>query len=169
MDKLNKCLTRIDFLSDKTGRLISFLLIPLMIITFIEFVARYMFNSPTIWAWDVNIQLFALIVLFGGAYDYYHNMHVRVDIVFGMLPRRTQAIMDVITSTLVFLTLVTLLIFSTQEAWSAFLIGEKSNSVWAPPIYPLKAAIPLGIFLFVLQGLASLLRNILVILLSKEK
>ena len=169
MDKLNKWVKRVEFLSDKLGTLASFLLIPLMIIAFFEFIARYLFNSPTIWAWDINIQLFAVIVVFGGAYNYYHNMHVRVDVLFSLLPRRTQAIMDVITSGLVFLTLFTLLIFSTQEAWSAFLIRERSNSVWAPPTYPLKAVIPLGILLFLLQGVAHFLRNILVILHAKEK
>lgn len=163
MEKLKKLVECIDALTDKTGRLFSFLFIPLMIISFTEFILRYFFNSPTIWAWDINIQLFGMLILFGGAYAHYHKMHVHVDLFVLLFSRRVQAILALISSTLLFFTLIILLILTTQEAWDSFGFRERVSSVWAPPIYPLKMMIPLAIVLFILQGVAQVIRNVLVI------
>lgn len=164
MEKWKELARRIEALSDKTGRFFSFLFIPLMIISFTEVFLRYMFNSPTIWAWDINIQLFGLLIIFGGAYTYYYDMHVRVDLVIVCLSRRARAIMDLISSTLFFFSFSILLILSTQEAWDSFVIREHASSIWSPPIYPLKIMIPLAILLFLLQGVAHVIRDVLVMM-----
>lgn len=164
METLKECLRLIEAVSDKTGRVFSFLFIPLMIISFAEFSLRYMFNSPTIWAWDINIQLFGLLIIFGGVYTYCNNMHVRVDLVIIHFSKRWQAIMDILSSSLFFFSFSVLLILSLQEAWHSFSIRELASSIWAPPVYPLKMMIPLAILLFLLQGVAHLIRDVLVIM-----
>lgn len=164
METLKECVRRIEAVSDITGRVFSFLFIPLMIISFAEFILRYMFNSPTIWAWDINIQLFGLLIIIGGVYTYYNNMHVQVDLVIVHFSKRGRAIMDIISSSLFFFSFSILLILSLQEAWHSFSIRELASSIWEPPVYPLKMMIPLAILLFLLQGVAHLIRNVLVIM-----
>ena len=46
--------------------------------------------------------------------------------------------------------------------WHAWRIGEFSNrSVWRPPLWPIKATIPLAVGLLMLQCLAELVRGVL--------
>lgn len=164
MEKWKERMRRIDALTEKTGRFFSYLFIPLMVFTALEVVLRYFFRSPTIWAWDVNIQIFGILIIFGGAYTYRTQGHVRVDLVISHVSRRTRAIMDLISSSWFFFSYSVLLIISSQEAWRSFMIREKASSIWAPPLYPLKILIPLAILLLLLQGVAHVIRNVLVIM-----
>lgn len=154
----------IEALNEKTGRVVSVLFIPLMLFTFMEVILRYFFNSPTIWAWDMNIQIFGLLIIFGGAYTYISDGHVRVDLIIARVSRRTRAIMDLISSFFFFFGFSILLITSSLEAWRSFVTREHVTSIWEPPLYPLKMMIPLAILLFLLQGIAHVIRNVLVIM-----
>ena len=164
MEKWKTLVRRVDAASDMVGRVASFLLIPLMLIATMEVILRYVFNSPTIWAWDVNVQLFGVLILFGGAYTYRYDEHVRVDLLIVHLPPRGRAILNLITSFLFFFSFTVLLIFSSQEALNAFAIKEQFTSVWSPPVYPLKMLIPLAVFLFILQGVTYVIRDLLIVI-----
>ena len=59
----------VDGISEWAGKLASLLLIPSVLITCFEVFMRYVVAMPTIWAWDLNIQIFAAIVMLGGAED----------------------------------------------------------------------------------------------------
>lgn len=168
MEKWVSLARRIDTVSDVSGRVLSFLLIPMMIITVTEVVMRYVFNSPTIWAWDLNLQLFGLLIIFGGPYAHRHEGHVRVDLLIAYLSPRGRAILDLITSILFFFSFAVLLFFSSQEALNSFATKERFTSFWAPPVYPLKMMIPVAILLFILQGVAVAIRNVVIIVQPEE-
>ena len=156
-----KFLRIIDTLNDTMGKLFSFLLLPLMAIVTIEVVARYIFNSPTLWAWVVNIQIFGAILVMGGGYALLHKMHVSVDLVVQHLSPRARALVNLFSSTLFFLVVSVLLWQSSMAALHSLSIREKyTYSIWQPPIYPLKMLIPIAIFLLFLQGVASFLRDL---------
>jgi TRAP-type mannitol/chloroaromatic compound transport system permease small subunit len=57
-----------------------------------------------------------------------------------------------------------LLIYGGSLAWDSLSRFEHSQSAWNPPLYPAKLAIPLAAALLILQGLAKLIRNILILL-----
>ena len=57
----------IDNVSEWAGKLVAWLILPLVLFTVMEVVLRYVFNSPTVWAWDVNIQLMLVFLALGGA------------------------------------------------------------------------------------------------------
>jgi len=164
MEKLKSFMERIDSITDLLGKLFSFLLIPLMLITSIEVVSRYIFNRPTIWAWDVNIQLFGAIILIGGSYAYIHNMHVRVDLLVIYLPARVRAFLNLLTSMLFFFSYSVLLWQGSLEAWNSLKIREQYTSVWSPPIYFEKMLIPIAVFLFLLQGGVQFTRDLLLVI-----
>lgn len=164
MERLTGLIRVIDTITNFFGRLFSFLLIPLMVITTMEVVSRYIFNRPTIWAWDVNIQLFGAIILMGGAYAYLHNMHVRVDLLVIYLPPRTRALLNLFTSLLFFFSYGVLLWQGSLEAWQSLKIREQYTSVWAPPIYFEKMLVPLAVFLFLLQGAVQFIRDLLFVM-----
>ena len=87
-----------DTVNKWIGRTVSFLLLPITFITSFEVFMRYVVRSPTIWAWDLNIQLSATVILLGGGYTLMEKGHVAVDIlVMNMSPKR-RALLDLITS-----------------------------------------------------------------------
>jgi len=49
----------IDKINEWVGKAVCLLLIPLVLITAYEVVMRYVVQRPTIWSWDLNIQIFA--------------------------------------------------------------------------------------------------------------
>lgn len=167
MSKTARLLQGIDTVNDRVGHAFSFLLLPLMVITTIEVVARYVFKRPTIWAWDVNMILFGAIVAIGGAYNLRYGGHVKVDVITSHLSRRTVAILDVATAALFFFLMVILVWQTGLNGLSSFEKRELMTSLWGPPIYPLKMLIPLAVFLLLLQGLAKLIRDLQIIVGAK--
>ncbi len=154
----------IDDIVNRVGLGISFLLLPLMLITTIEVIARYIFNRPTIWAWDINMQIFSLLVAIGGSYGLRHNAHVKVDVFVMNLNPRIRAILDLITSLLFFFTMVVFLYESTKAAIESVKIKETMSTVWAPPFYHIMVIIPIGALLFLIQGIAIHIRNFMLVI-----
>src|SRR3989344_4971927 len=53
-----------------------------------------------------------------------------------------------------------LLYFSAPAAYSAFTYRETSFSAWNPPIWPVKAAVPLALALMLLQAVVEFFRTL---------
>jgi len=155
-----KLLRWIDALNEHSGRIFAFTIIPLTIITATEVVSRYIFHRPTIWAWDVNIQLFGLMIMMGAGYNLLKGGHVRVDVIVGRLPERTQRIIDLIIAGLFFFSFGTFIWLAGDMAWSSVATCEEYTSLWQPPIYPFRVMIVIGAFLLFLQGAAKFIRDI---------
>ena len=118
--KESKILQTIDNMNEWVGRVASFGYVAILLIQVMEVILRYVFNSPTIWAWDVNAQLFMGVSILGGAYVLLHDAHVRVDVLYGRVSERKKAIFDSISYTLTTLALAILtwqLADMTWESW----------------------------------------------------
>jgi len=151
----------VDAVNEWAGRVVSMLFIPLVLIVMLEVVLRYFFNRPTIWAWDVNIQLTATIAIMGGGYALLHRRHVIVDILAGRFSPRVRAIVDLVTSSFFFFALGMLLWFALQRAERSIVTRELYTSLLEPPLYPLRVAVAIGIFLLLVQGIAKFIRDII--------
>ena len=163
MQKLNSLLCFIDKISEWTGKIVSFLVIGSIIVVLIEVVARYFFNNPTVWGWEMSLFLFGGAVMLGGAYTLLHGSHVKMDVAYARLSVRARAILDVITF-IFFLVFVVIMIWkSGYVAVKAIEFMEKTESPWGPVIWPSRIAITIGAFLLLLQGIAKFVRDILII------
>jgi TRAP-type mannitol/chloroaromatic compound transport system permease small subunit len=161
MERIKISLRTIDSISEWSGKMVSFLIIVITGVTIWEVILRYIFNSPTKWAFDAAYLVFGAYGVLGGAYTLYLNGHVNVDIVYGRLPLRVRAIIDLVTSVFFFLFCGLLLWKGGEMAWDSLKIMERGSSAWAPPVYPIKLTIPLGAFLLLLQGTAKFIRDLL--------
>ncbi len=150
----------IDRINGWVGRWASLVFIPLTVIVTIEVIARRFFNSPTIWAWDVNIQLSAALVVLGGGYLLVENGHVIVDVIVNKFPKRARAIVDIVTSTLFFLGVGTVWWIAVGEAQKSVATNEHYTSLLEPPLGPIRIVVAIGFFLLLIQGLVKLLRDI---------
>ncbi len=97
MDTLQFILRLIDRLSSFVGTAVSVLLPALTLVLTFEVVARYFFERPTIWAFDMAIFMFGYLGLLAGAYVMKEKEHITVDLIYGRFSPRGKAVLDVIT------------------------------------------------------------------------
>lgn len=152
----------IDKISEWTGAVSAWLVIPLLIVVVHEVIMRHVFNAPTAWGYDTCWMLFSAQFLLGGAFTLLRKGHIRIDIVYGILSRRTKLIYDLIVYTVVFLFPLVLLTWGgVKFAAEAWISDERlSTTNWFFPAGPSKTLIPIGFFLLALQCLAEIIRNI---------
>ncbi len=153
----------IDAINKHVGMVICYLTLPLLAFVVTEVVLRYVFNRPTIWVWDVNVQLLAVLAIMGSGHALFAKTHVTVDVIVSRLSPRKRAIVDLITAFLFFFCIGTLVWQGTISGWRSVVGRESYTSVWAPPIYPLKMLVPVGAFLLLLQGIANFIRNLKIV------
>jgi len=156
---VRRVLEAIDSVSEWTGRISAFLIPGMMLIMTYEVVARYVLKSPTIWAMESTQYLFLATTALGGAYVLRHDGHVNVPILYSRLSRRTQAIVDVVTSLFFFFFMLALFRASWITTVESVVYLEHSPTYWEPPIYPVYIVMTAGIFLIILQALAKLVRD----------
>jgi TRAP-type mannitol/chloroaromatic compound transport system permease small subunit len=60
-----------------------------------------------------------------------------------------------------------LLLKGIEYAQESVLLNERSNSVWAPYVWPAKLFIPIGAFLILLQGLVKTTDDMVLLLTGK--
>ena len=125
-----------------------------------EVVARYGFNAPTVWAYELTIFLFGACMIIGGAYAHRYGAHVNVDIVYGRLSPRGKAILDLLTAAIFFLFVGILLWRGWEFGLTSVRNLERSDTLWAPPYYFFKMTLPIGAGLVFLQGLAKFIRDL---------
>jgi TRAP-type mannitol/chloroaromatic compound transport system permease small subunit len=164
---LNKIVIVINKINDWVGFLTSLLFIPISFIALYEIFSRYILNNATIWAWDLNMQLFAPLVMLAGGYTLLHNGHVSVDVLIAGLTARKKAIVELITSSIFFLGAFVLIWKSSEIAWLSFIRKESIPTIWGPPLWTIKMWIPIGFFFLLIQGIAKFLTNLQVIITKK--
>ena len=163
--RLRSILAVLEFPGVFIAKLASWLIIPLTIALVYEVTSRYIFNKPTIWAYDMTYMLSSAVFMLGTAYALKKGHHVRVDFLLSMIKPRWQALMDTILYLVLYFPAMGLFFtISFRFAKQSWMQGELyPQSPWMPPIYPLKAVIPLTIFLLLLQGAAELIKAIWVV------
>ena len=160
---LKKLMAIIDAVNDRVGKLLSYFLFFFFVLLFMEVILRYFFNAPTVWANELAQMLFGAYAILAGGYILRTGGHVNVDILYSRLSRKKKAALDIITSILFFLFSGMLLIYGGSLAWDSLSRFEHSQSAWNPPLYPAKLMIPIAALLLMLQGLAKLMRDILIL------
>ena len=138
----------------------SLTLLAMTVIVAIEVASRYVFNRPTIWAWDVNVQLMMLLLMLGLAEAYKRDAHVRVDVLTSQLSSRTRAWIDIALAPVFFFVAVVLAWTSWEYFLDSYQRQQTASTIFAPPLDPIKFTLPLGAALLVLQGLVKLVRDI---------
>ena len=157
-----------DWLNAKFAWIVAFLIVPMLAIMIWEIVLRYFFNSPSLWAYEISLFLYGAYIVLGGAYTHLAGGHVNVDIIWGRLSLRGRAMLDVVTSGFAFLFLGVLFWVSLQITINSWQIGETTMSHWKPIYYPLRTTLPVGCFLFLMQVLAKLIRDVLIVIKGEE-
>jgi len=160
----------IDKLSEWSGKVFAWLIIPLTFGLVYEVVARYVFNAPTIWAYDLSYMLCGTLFMMGVAYTIHHKAHVRVDVFYQTLSPRKRSVVETCLYLIVFFPVtVVLLVKGVGYFWESWVLRETASvSFWRPIIYPFKAVLPVAALLMILQGVVEFIRNLVFAVRGKQ-
>jgi TRAP-type mannitol/chloroaromatic compound transport system permease small subunit len=158
--QLARLTARLDQIAIWSGRITSWMLVPLVLGLTYEVAARYLFNAPTQWAYDLTFMLYGTFFMLGAAFALQRKGHVRTDMFYERLPPRRQATIDLACYALIFVPVVYVLIVTGWGYfWKAFVTNETFvSSAWQPITWPFKLSMPLAGALLIIQGVAEVLR-----------
>lgn len=156
----NRAISRLNALA---GEFVAYWSIIAVFVYYYEVIARYVFNSPTNWAHESMFLMFGMQYLIAGGFCLRENAHVRVDVIYAQLSKRTRAMMDVVTSVFFFIFVLTLLVTGWTFFYDSYEIGEVSFTEWGIQYWPVKFALSAGAVLLLLQGIAQLAKDIAVL------
>lgn len=110
---------------------IAVLLGLMVVITFINVVLRYGFNSQLIWGLELVLVLFSWMVLFGLAYGFKIVSHLGVDAVINLFAPRPKRMIGIL-ATLVCLVYALLLMKGAWDYWAPFATLDATTGRWFP-------------------------------------
>jgi len=155
----------IERLSIWVGRAFGWCILILTLSVAYEVFVRYVLNAPTLWAFDMMVQMYGALFLMAGPYALAQDTHVRADVLYRFLSVRWQARVDFILFIVFFFPgMFALVWFGWEIAMDSWRYKEVSwNSPARIQIYYFKTLIPLAGGLFILQGVAECMRCYLAI------
>ncbi|WP_447554588.1 TRAP transporter small permease subunit [Vreelandella sp. EE22] len=154
----------LDGLTEGLGRAVAWLVIIMMLVQFAVVVLRYLMGINSIVMQESVMYMHAAVFMLGAAWTLKHDGHVRVDIFYRRLSSRARAWVDLL-GTLLLLIPVTLFIAigSFHYVMTSWAIMERSPNGGIPAVYLLKTLILVMVALLLLQAVAQLIRQTLII------
>jgi len=155
----------IEELSIWIGRAFGWCILILTLSVAYEVFVRYVLNAPTVWVFDMMVQMYGALFLMAGPYALAQDTHVRADVLYRFLSVRWQARIDLILYiTFFFPGMLALFWYGWEIASDSWRYKEVSwNSPARIQIYFFKTLIPMAGALFIVQGVAECMRCYLAI------
>lgn len=166
LSPLESIVRLVDRANELVGRALSWLVLAMVLVTFTVAMLRYGFALGWIWLQETYVWMHGVIIMVGVGYTLLHDAHVRVDIFYRSASIRFKAWVNLLGS--VFLLLPTVLLVAwtawpyVLRSWERLETSDQPGGL--PGLYLLKSAILVFVALLALQGLALLLRSLLVLL-----
>lgn len=157
-----KIIRFIDTIGEWSGKIVGWLIIPLIFGLSYEVIVRYGFHSPTIWAFDLAYMLYGSLFMLGSIYTLRKNGHIRTDMFYERWSPKRQGWVNAISYLFLFFPgMIFFFISGLEAAIHSWSILEKSDfSPWRPPLYPFKTVIPVTAFFLILQGISEFLKSL---------
>jgi len=154
-------LRAIDHLSQFLGLAAAQLYLLCAVITTYEVVMRYVFHSPTQWAFEMVMVLCASAWVLSVGYVTRHKRHIGITVLFVLAPYRTQWFLELF-ALLVGIGAVAILAYAAWEpAVRAVTRLERTGSAFnSPQPAILKVMLVVGALLYLAQLLVNLVRHL---------
>lgn len=155
----------IDGFVESVGRAVSWLTTVLVLVVVYDVFTRYFLKTTAVAIQELEWHLFSLIFLLAAAYTLKHDKHVRVDVLYTRFSKQQQAWINFLGNIFFLIPFAIMVIWASQNfVLNAWMIGETSPDPGGLPArYILKAAIPLGFFLLLLQAISLTIKSVLAI------
>jgi TRAP-type mannitol/chloroaromatic compound transport system permease small subunit len=151
----------IDALNRRVGHAVYWLILAMVLVSAGNAVSRYLFDlSSNAWL-ELQWYLFSAVFLLAAGYALLHNEHVRIDVIFGHLPPRLRAWIDVIGGVFFLLPMaIIIMVLSWPVFVDSYRINEYSSDAGGLLRWPVKLLIPVGFLLLALQGVSEIIKRI---------
>jgi TRAP-type mannitol/chloroaromatic compound transport system permease small subunit len=165
VSRLLRIARKLDLVAIVSGRIVAWLIVPMVLALSYEVVSRYVFNAPTAWAYDMTFMLYGTFFMIGAAFTLQRKGHIRTDSYYGGWSPRRQATVDLICYLVMFMPFAAVFAFS---GWGYFVKAFTTNetfvsSPWTPLTWPFKMMMPLAGALLIIQGISECLKCIFAI------
>jgi len=165
MKKLIPFANAIDRFNGLVGRAVSWLTLVMILIGAYNAVVRYLGRflgtnlSSNVYL-ELQWYLFSVIFMLGAAWTLKEDAHVRVDVLFDRVSKRTQRWINIGGALLLLLPFCAFnLIISVPSIRNSWSILEGSPDPGGLPRYPIKTIILVCFVLLALQGIAQLIHD----------
>jgi TRAP-type mannitol/chloroaromatic compound transport system permease small subunit len=151
----------IDALNRLVGHAVYWLILAMVLVSAGNAVSRYLFDlSSNAWL-ELQWYLFSAVFLLAAGYALLHNEHVRIDVIFGHLPPRARAWIDVVGGVFFLLPMaIVIMVLSWPVFVDSYRINEYSSDAGGLLRWPVKLLIPIGFLLLALQGVSEIVKRI---------
>jgi TRAP-type mannitol/chloroaromatic compound transport system permease small subunit len=151
----------VDWVTERLGRAVYWLLLAAVIISTANAIVRKAFNLSSNSYLEAQWYLFAAVFMLGAGYVFLHDQHVRIDVISSKLSRRTQVWIDVVGIVVFLLPLCGFVVWtSLPSLLTAWQTKEVSASPGGLIRWPLYALVPIGFSLLALQSLSELFKRL---------
>lgn len=156
----------IDRAMDRTGRIIAWLTLVMVLIGAFNAIARYSgrflgVNLSSNAYIELQWYLFSVVFLLAASYALRHGAHVRVDVFYDRFPVKVQAWIDLLGTLILLVPFsVFVLIVSWPSVRNSWSIGEGSPDPGGLPRYPLKTLILVCFVLLLIQAISEIVKAI---------
>ena len=149
-----------DRISITTGRVAMFLVAFIVAIMFYEVVMRYVFDKPTLWVNEMSLWTAGAVYLLSGLYVMQQRSHIRIFILYDMVPRNWQRAFDTISTLLIVLFAAAVVWGGFNEAYAKLMRWETFGTAWDPPIpATMKPLVLLIVTLIAIQAVVNLVAD----------
>lgn len=165
MTALAYLMTTINRLNRLIGNTFMWLSVAIVLVCFWVVVERYMFSNTRLWMQDLYPWLNGVMFTAVAGYGLYRDDHVRVDIFYRPASTLRKAWMDLV-GVCVFLMPFTYVVWAYSFAFvtrSVGLLEASANPGGMQGLFVLKSFILVFAVVIALQGLAMLIRSVLII------
>ena len=125
-----------------------------------EVVARYFFNSPTIWAVDLTEYSLVYITFLGTPWVLRDRAHTRVEIVVERLRPKVRLILGIVVPLVATVAAVVMAWEGALETWESYLGGHAELKAWRVYRWPLILPICVGSVLLTIEFLRQAFHNV---------
>jgi TRAP-type mannitol/chloroaromatic compound transport system permease small subunit len=169
-----KTIEFIDLNMLRVGKIVCWMVIPLIFAMTFEVIGRHFFNRPTLWAYDVTRMIAGAFFMLGAGYALSKGIHIRADFLYRNWKVKTQAKVDLFLYLLFFFPgFIVFFWVSFDYAYTSicgkFILAEcldgkvriqrAMDTTWMPVMWPLKICMPIGAFLLLIQGISELFKT----------
>ena len=153
----------IERISGLTGKTTAWFVVPLIAATVYDVAARYVFNAPTQWAYEVAYMAMGAHALLGMAFTLREGGHIRIDAFTQKFSQTTKALIDLIGYLVFVLPCLAWITWSLWSYWVKALVSNElsGQSAWNPLIWPFKLVFFVAFVLLVLQIVAEIIKAVL--------
>lgn len=142
------------------GRATMVMVVILLSVMIYEVILRYVFEAPTLWANELSLWLAGFVFLLAGLYAMQQRCHIRIFIVYDLLPRNLQRACDTLSTLLIAAFAFGLIWGGFGEAYNQFFRWETFGTAFDPPIpATLSPSVLIIVTLVTLQAFSNLIRD----------